>query len=139
MRDGKWRYKFTATSRGAASATVTLSGKGDPGYHFTAVGLAETALCLAGKTGAGKAEGGRCRGGGAGGVFSPGLAVNVSVFASRLVEIGLMEVTTGEGAVESAELAVPAELGVAPERHSRRSFIDLLVQRVKGSTAETWA
>lgn len=57
-QDGSWSYRFRAmaasgaASGGAASrvSQVLLSGHGDPGYHFTALGLAETGLCLAGKT-----------------------------------------------------------------------------------------
>ena len=54
MRDGKWRYRFTATAPTSAahdaqrhsseSATVVLAGDGDPGYHFTAVALAEVVM-----------------------------------------------------------------------------------------------
>ncbi|CAK9034918.1 Putative trans-acting enoyl reductase MT2525 [Durusdinium trenchii] len=49
---GCTRFKFgvmDAVLRQQGSG-VLLSGHGDPGYRFTAVGLAETGLCLAGKT-----------------------------------------------------------------------------------------
>ena len=43
--DGSWAYRFVAKGR-----AVLLSGTGDPGYRFTALGLAETGLALAKKT-----------------------------------------------------------------------------------------
>ena len=49
LQDGSWSYRFRAAAAGRESQ-VLLSGQGDPGYHFTALGLAETGLCLAGKT-----------------------------------------------------------------------------------------
>ena len=49
LQDGSWSYRFHASSS-RGSSVVLLSGKGDPGYRFTALGLAETGLCLAGKT-----------------------------------------------------------------------------------------
>jgi len=91
---GSWRYKFVATGSsapdrangGASTAEVTLYGEGDPGYKFTAVALAEYALCLAGKT-----SGAGCGPGGRGGVFSPGLAVEPATMRARLEAIGLLQ------------------------------------------------
>lgn len=78
LQDGKWAYRFIASSSNASSsssrssgssgvggggnsgggtsagngagtsAELLLSGAGDPGYHFTSIGLAETALCTLG-------------------------------------------------------------------------------------------
>ena len=45
---------MSASTVSSRSVSVTLSGQGDPGYHFTAVGLAEMGLCLAGKVGGGR-------------------------------------------------------------------------------------
>ena len=101
IRDGKWQYKAVATidqsacGRGVEPfarqtvATVELSGDGDPGYHFTAISLAEVALCLSGAT---QPAGAQCRGAGPGGVLSPALAVNASAMRARLLAIGAMRV-----------------------------------------------
>ena len=56
--------------------------------HFTAVSLAEVALCLAGWAGTTP----HCRGSGVGGVLSPGVAVNTSALLARLESIGLLKV-----------------------------------------------
>merc|ERR1719473_2447909 len=47
---GAWAYRVKATGASGSSKTVLLSGNGDPGYKFTAWGLAEAGLCLAQKT-----------------------------------------------------------------------------------------
>ena len=77
LEAGSWAYDFKA-SRNGTTATVQLSGHGDPGYNFTYVrvartdarahrcahrsaGLAEAALCLSGKTtGCMQASAGAC-------------------------------------------------------------------------------
>ena len=108
MRDGKWKYKVKATTTTAAdgrapapatSATVTLSGAGDPGYHFTALALVEVAMCLAGVL----PSGAKCRGGGGGGVLSPGVAVNPVALRERFEAIGLMSSTVALATGEAEE------------------------------------
>lgn len=118
LADGSWRYRFAVKAVAAADGgedggagvveegggeiggsmgvedegeeetSVTLSGRGDPGYHFTSVALAEVALCLA------RGEG--CAGSGPAGVLTPGLAVNTSALRARLEAIGLLKVSTTE-------------------------------------------
>ncbi|CAE7945077.1 unnamed protein product [Symbiodinium sp. KB8] len=83
FKDGSWAYRFKASS-GGRSATVLLSGEGDPGYRFTAQGLAEAGLCLAGKVP------GCTRS--AGGVFPPMGAFQPAVMKSRLESVGLLKV-----------------------------------------------
>jgi len=83
--DGAWTYRFKASAEGKEK-TVLLSGQGDPGYHFTAWGLAESGLCLAGKTtGCLKADA-------AGGVFPSAGAMDTTVLQQRLESIGLLKV-----------------------------------------------
>lgn len=85
--DGSWKYTFKATSS-TATKSVTLSGEGDPGYKFTSHGLAEAALCLAGKTL-------NClKTGSAGGVYTSMSTMNATGIRDRLVAIGLMESPT---------------------------------------------
>jgi len=83
--EGSWSYRFKA-SAGGKSETLLLSGKGDPGYHFTAWGLAETGLCLAGKTA------GCAKAGAAGGVFPTMAALDADVLSKRLVSVDLLKV-----------------------------------------------
>lgn len=86
--DGSWRYRFIAsTDSGTDTASVVLSGTGDPGYHFTSVGLAETGLCLAGLIP-------NCtRASATGGVAPPMVTVDPNVMLQRLMSIGLVEIT----------------------------------------------
>ena len=133
MRDGSWRYRVIArTSDGlvddghadshdddasepaskaaGAAATVVLSGSGDPGYHFTALALSETALCLAGKL----ASGVKCRGAFGGGVLTPALAVDVDAMRTRLESIGLLHVEVTKGEVrydDNADTSVEGDDG----------------------------
>ena len=107
---GSWRYRFvassssaenaTATSSAAAiattttttttdSATVVLSGVGDPGYNFTSAALAEAALCLAGRT----ANCVRASVGTNGGVYSPGALFDEKAYSAHLEQVGLLKVT----------------------------------------------
>lgn len=85
---GSWAYRFkaSATFANLPESSVLLSGKGDPGYHFTAWGLAEVGLCLANRTA------GCAKGGAAGGVYTSMSALDVGVLSSRLQSIGLLEV-----------------------------------------------
>jgi len=64
-----------------------LSGPGDPGYHFTAAGLAEVALCLANVTAG-------CLTSAGGGVLLPSTALDARVLAARLQRVGLLRVQT---------------------------------------------
>jgi len=92
--DGAWSYRFKASS-GDKSATVLLSGKKDPGYHFTAWGLAEAGLCLAGKTvGCMKETWGQMNDAGktSGGIFPAMAALDASVLQQRLESIDLVKV-----------------------------------------------
>ena len=112
MTDGYWRYKFQAKAAASHKAsysatTVTLSGSGDPGYNFTALAVAEVALCLAGRAESGGAA---CRGTRPG-VLSPGLAVNVSALHKRLTSIGLMK-TEVEEKVETPAMEATDEEGL---------------------------
>lgn len=108
LADGSWRYKFVA--RGAhAPRVVVLTGRGDPGYSFTSVGLAETALCLAGVTPSCASD--------LAGVLTPALATNRSALVARLESIGALRVEDGEldgvpaGADKEPPAAVDAGLG----------------------------
>ncbi|CAJ1381091.1 unnamed protein product [Effrenium voratum] len=83
---GSWSYRFKARSGASGDSEVLLSGAGDPGYRFTAVGLAEAGLCLAGKTGS-------CARTGAG-IMTPMGAANVKVLADRLKSIGVLDIQT---------------------------------------------
>ena len=111
LKDGKWAYRFIATASastrssgstfaggpdGNASAELLLSGAGDPGYHFTSVGLAETALCLAGWTPGCEGNKGLARlvAEGAGGVTPPMGAINPHVLLARLQKIGLVTLSS---------------------------------------------
>jgi len=82
---GSWRYRFKA-SGGGKSKEVLLSGSGDPGYKFTAYGIAEAGLCLSGKTPNCLLEPG------AGGVFTSMSTMDPEVLQRRLVSIGLLKV-----------------------------------------------
>jgi len=84
LEGGSWQYRFIATTN-ASSSTVVLSGSGDPGYHFTAVGLAEAALCLAGNTL-------NCATSARGGIATASSATNARVLLDRLEQIGLVRV-----------------------------------------------
>ena len=68
-----------------AATTVVLSGHGDPGYTFTAVGLAETALCLAGHVA-------DCAAPSSFGVLTADLAVQRHVLVNRLEALGMLQV-----------------------------------------------
>lgn len=86
-KDGSWSYRFHATS-GSHSSHILLSGHGDPGYRFTALGLAETGLCLAGKVS-------KClKQGAPGGVYPPMAALDPEGLKSRLESIDLLKVET---------------------------------------------
>lgn len=85
--DGSWAYRFKATAPGrftSKSRTVLLSGSGDPGYRFTALGLAEVGLCLAGKTA------GCMKPGAAGGVYPSMRALDARTMRWRLESVGLL-------------------------------------------------
>lgn len=83
LQGGSWRYRFFASS-GGNSSQVALEGKGDPGYHFTAWGLAEVALCLAGNTaGCAVSTAG-------GGVLTAMSVLAPEVVRERLEQIGLL-------------------------------------------------
>ena len=96
---------------------MTLSGRGDPGYHFTSVALAEVALCLA------RGEG--CAGSGPAGVLTPGLAVNTSALRTRLEAIGLLKVSVSEAETEAGGTATPpgTALGSKPVMMPRRAAV----------------
>ena len=90
LRQGAWAYRFRARAAAADdddAHSVLLSGPGDPGYHFTAAGLAEVALCLANVTAG-------CLTSGGGGVLLPSTALDARVLAARLQRIGLLRVQT---------------------------------------------
>lgn len=89
-KDGSWSYRFHA-SAGQRRSGVLLSGHGDPGYRFTAVGLAETGLCLAGKTS-------KCPKPNAAGVLTPMAALEATVLKARLESIDLLKVDMLENA-----------------------------------------
>jgi len=91
LQGGSWAYRFRASEAGGKTKTVLLSGKGDPGYTFTAVGLAETGLCLAGKTSGCLKKVDKSTGGG---VFTSTSAVDISSLRHRLESIGLLKVAT---------------------------------------------
>lgn len=82
---GAWKYRFRARG-GDRKSEVVLSGRGDPGYYFTSIGLAETALCLAGKTV-------DCiRSDSQGGVGTVSMALRPDAIADRLRHLGALEV-----------------------------------------------
>jgi len=83
--DGSWAYRFKASADGK-SQTVLLSGNGDPGYHFTAWGLAEAGLCLAGKTE------GCLKTASKGGVFPSMAAMDATALQKRLEAVGMLNV-----------------------------------------------
>lgn len=85
FHDGSWSYRLTASANGK-SKSVLLSGEGDPGYKFTAWGLAETGLCLAGKTV------GCMKSSTTGGIFPPMAAMDASVLKARLESVNLLRV-----------------------------------------------
>lgn len=85
-KDGSWSYRFRASAAGGKPSQVLLSGHGDPGYRFTALGLAETGLCLAGKTP------GCLRQNAPGGVYTPMSALEPDVLTARLESIDLLKV-----------------------------------------------
>ena len=153
MHDGQWRYRFTARPNGteggggragshsAAPPTrsVTLSGSGDPGYHFTAVSLAEVALCLAGVHDSAPSAGGgnACRGP-RGGVLSPAMAVNVTALVARYVSIGLMRVDVHSAPEEAAgdgEAALAAEGELAAKAVEASAAEAAVLARLGGATA----
>jgi short subunit dehydrogenase-like uncharacterized protein len=82
--DGAWAYRFKA-SAGGKSESMLLSGKGDPGYHFTAWGLAEAGLCLSGKTP------GCLKTSAPGGVMTSMGALNADALKQRLESIDLVK------------------------------------------------
>jgi short subunit dehydrogenase-like uncharacterized protein len=87
--DGSWAYRFKASAEGK-TATVLLSGNGDPGYRFTAWGLAEAGLCLASKTA-------DClKANAPGGIFPSMVAMDTTVMQRRLESIGLLKVAFEE-------------------------------------------
>mmetsp|Transcript_45062 Transcript_45062/g.107074 ORF Transcript_45062/g.107074 Transcript_45062/m.107074 type:complete len:419 (-) Transcript_45062:38-1294(-) len=89
FNDGSWAYRFKGSSRGI-HREVLLTGRGDPGYRFTAHGLAETGLCLAGKTqGCLKAHA-------PGGVMTSMGALDAEAFLRRLESVDLIEVEVKE-------------------------------------------
>jgi len=79
---------------------VFLSGKGDPGYHFTAWGLAEAGLCLAGKTE------GCLKTAAPGGVFTSMVAMEASSLQKRLEAVGLLSVEHIRSSAEVPDLIV---------------------------------
>jgi len=83
--DGSWAYRFKASTNGK-SETVLLSGQGDPGYRFTAWGLAEAGLCLAGKTS------GCARDNQRGGIMTSMSALNAGALQKRLESVELLKV-----------------------------------------------
>mmetsp|Transcript_76742 Transcript_76742/g.238322 ORF Transcript_76742/g.238322 Transcript_76742/m.238322 type:complete len:412 (-) Transcript_76742:197-1432(-) len=92
LEGGRWRMRVRASAGGAGSAaTVVLSGPGDPGYVFTASGLAEGGLCLAGKTA------GCLRKAVNGGVLTTAAALDTAVLQRRLEAAGLMRLTSMDG------------------------------------------
>jgi len=89
-KDGSWSYRFKATGN-AGTAEVLLSGHGDPGYRFTALGLAETGLCLAKKTP-------QClKQNAPGGVHTPMSVMDANVLTSRLESVDLLKVEKPKG------------------------------------------
>lgn len=97
--DGAWAYRFRATAAaGGRSSEVLLAGAGDPGYRFTALGLAETGLCLAGRsiTGCLKSDvdDNLHYSGSGGGVQTAMAAMQPGPLRKRLESIGLLKVTT---------------------------------------------
>lgn len=85
LESGSWAYNFEAT-RDGSTAKIQLSGLGDPGYNFTSAGLAETALCLSGKTvGCFTHQAG---------VSTPMHAMNSDVLKERLKQVGLLSIDT---------------------------------------------
>jgi len=84
--DGSWAYRFKAFLSDGTSKTLSLSGNGDPGYHFTAWGLAEAGLCLSGSTA------GCIRADSSGGVHTPISAMDAHVLKERLQTVGLIKV-----------------------------------------------
>ena len=119
LKGGYWRYRFVArrARTAAPAATVVLSGSGDPGYHFTAVSLAEVALCLAGVTGP------TCKGAHAG-VLSPGVAVNASSLRTRMEAIGLVKATVG--AASEQAMTAQAPMASAEQQTQVAAVMDLL-------------
>lgn len=82
---GSWKYHFRASVENSkATSEVTLSGQKDPGYHFTAFGLAEAGLCLAGKTPGCLNELG-------GGVFTTMATMQPAAMQQRLESVGLLD------------------------------------------------
>jgi len=102
FKDGSWSYRFKASANGKTktTATVLLSGAGDPGYKYTAWGLAETGLCLAGKTV------GCLKTAAPGGVFTSMVAMDASVLKQRLESINLLKVDTVTQSQETEALVV---------------------------------
>jgi len=92
LKDGSWelfaRAKQSSIEGEQCCRAVRLSGSGDPGYRFTALGLAEVALCLSGHTADCLSRSTQL-----GGVLTPGSAVKVVKFKQRLEEIGLVKLT----------------------------------------------
>lgn len=91
LEKGSWAMRVHATlTSSAASSELLLSGSGDPGYHFTALGLAETGLCLAGHVaGCLRAATSPATGGG---VLTTMAALEADVVQRRLEGIGLLNV-----------------------------------------------
>eukprot|EP00928_Gymnodinium_smaydae_P043312 TRINITY_DN29043_c0_g1_i1.p1 TRINITY_DN29043_c0_g1~~TRINITY_DN29043_c0_g1_i1.p1 ORF type:complete len:415 (-),score=54.15 TRINITY_DN29043_c0_g1_i1:221-1465(-) len=95
---GAWAYRIKASVAGG-SKTVLLSGNGDPGYHFTALGLAEAGLCLAGKTAG-------CLKASAGGVHTAMGAMDAKVLRRRLEATNLLKVDVATELDATATLVV---------------------------------
>eukprot|EP00931_Biecheleriopsis_adriatica_P104545 TRINITY_DN79207_c0_g1_i1.p1 TRINITY_DN79207_c0_g1~~TRINITY_DN79207_c0_g1_i1.p1 ORF type:complete len:179 (+),score=37.85 TRINITY_DN79207_c0_g1_i1:22-537(+) len=92
--DGAWAYRFKASDAGR-SETILLSGKGDPGYKFTALGLAETGLCLAGKTS------GCVKASSPGGVLTAMAAMDAKALKERLEYVDLLQVDKMSGTADT--------------------------------------
>lgn len=96
---GSWAYRFKATADGKSKA-VLLSGSGDPGYHFTAWGLAEAGLCLAGKSPS-------CvKATSSGGVYTSMATMDAEVLQKRLESIGLLKVEAVTASDEAESVVV---------------------------------
>lgn len=91
---GSWSYRFRASvANSSATSEVLLSGKKDPGYHFTGFGLAEAGLCLAGKTT-------NCLNELGGGVFTTMSTMDPAVIQKRLESVGLLDTPSVQVSVQ---------------------------------------
>eukprot|EP00933_Yihiella_yeosuensis_P004583 TRINITY_DN108953_c0_g1_i1.p1 TRINITY_DN108953_c0_g1~~TRINITY_DN108953_c0_g1_i1.p1 ORF type:complete len:422 (+),score=95.79 TRINITY_DN108953_c0_g1_i1:58-1323(+) len=102
---GSWAYRFKASFE-EKSSSLLLSGNGDPGYHFTAWGLAETGLCLAGKTKGCLREAGPPEWQDEGGIYTSMSTLNAQVMRSRLESIGLLKVEETDETEDNLSLVV---------------------------------